>query len=194
MPKDHRNDIHASYGRCRSGRRWFWHVHAFDRITRESRDQHGWSDDEDQALADARSAVAQIAGDRPAFAYAAHGCANEALKDLNKARRLAQPPSDAKGSRVVEYLYGQNRNGHDCKFQILKKTKQRIYYAGRPIFAEDDYSNIRDFTECPVRFVNRQKLERDGEIWSRRNAGWWEADARLLPHPTSATSSRTGIF
>ncbi|MEU8740567.1 hypothetical protein [Streptomyces halstedii] len=69
---------------------------------------------------------------------------------------------------VTEYVYGIDSSVHDddrfyeaphaVKFPVVKKTAKRVYYEinGR------------------TRFVDRQRLEADGEV--RRVGGWWERD------------------
>ena len=203
---EHHNDLKFAYGRCRSGKCWFWMAQScFDD---QAHKRHGWEDSEDQAVAAARAAIKQMADGRPAAVYApAAGWASLELKALNKTKRdarLAAHPSAATGSRPVEYLYAhQSCNGEmseycDChqmddadawnyhmiKFTIVKKTEQRIYYNRCPIdVVEHDYGVVRDLTEYGTRFVDRRILERDGEIWSHKGGGWWEADCRLYLAP-----------
>lgn len=81
----------------------------------------------------------------------------------------------------VEFLYGIEAGhweGNDdvwvphrvVSFRITKKTPKRIYYVAR------------DWGQPEIRFVDRQRLEADGEIW-RRSAQWWEPDIRLYLNP-----------
>ena len=74
------------YGRCRSGRRWFWaaeeHTGAGD-----SEKAHGLEDTEDAANAAARAAVEHLADGAPAVAYLRHKVATRTLKDINAAKR-----------------------------------------------------------------------------------------------------------
>ena len=86
--------------------------------------QHGWSDSEAQACNDACSAIARMAGDRAAYVSVHHGYASHDLKKLNAEKRRAKPPSNAKGSRVIEYLY----SGLGERHRTVKRTKQRVYY------------------------------------------------------------------
>jgi hypothetical protein len=76
-------------------------------------------------------------------------------------------------------------NYHMLKFEIIKKTRQRIYYLRRAIHVvERDYaSGVRDLTDEGIAYINRQKIEQEGEIWSHKGGGWWEADCRLYLKP-----------
>jgi len=47
------------WGRCRSGRRWFWAVPDFDGPR-----EHGWADTEERAVNAAEAAVERLAGGR----------------------------------------------------------------------------------------------------------------------------------
>ncbi|MEW2069029.1 hypothetical protein [Streptomyces sp. NPDC007346] len=81
----------------------------------------------------------------------------------------------------VEYLYGVDSSVADdsrfyepprvVKFRITKKTPKRIYYARR-----DDGQAVA------TGFVDRQRIEADGEIYSRTR-GWWSPDFHLHLSP-----------
>jgi hypothetical protein len=98
--------------------------------------------------------------------------------------------------RPVEYLYGHDTlmcgfDGNDCdcyglhgrelweyhlvRYRVTKKTAKRIYYVrseprrNRQVIVMDDLK---------IGFVDRQKLEADGEV-TRKSAGWWTADFTL---------------
>ncbi|MDX3232926.1 hypothetical protein [Streptomyces sp. ME19-01-6] len=53
------------------------------------------------------------------------------------------------------------------RFPVVKKTAKRIYY---------DVTGW--VSRASIRFVDRQTIERDGEI-RRRSGGWWEKDGHL---------------
>jgi hypothetical protein len=89
----------------------------------DCRSECGWSDSEEQALEDIRNAAARIVDGHPAFAWPHHGWASSQLKGINRKKRAARPPSDAKDIPVVEYLYS-----HHKRYRILKRTKLRVYY------------------------------------------------------------------
>jgi hypothetical protein len=143
--KDHRGngDIGFMYGRCRSGKRWFWYVSNYDWRTNNRITDRGWSDSEDQALGDARAAIVRLVGDRDGYAYINHGCASLELKEINTAKRRAKPPSDARGAPIVEYLYSS-----DKRYQIIKRTKERVYYLkeGESL---DEHGEPLVSTRCP---------------------------------------------
>lgn len=83
----------------------------------------------------------------------------------------------------VEYLYAieaEHYEGDDnhfyvpkrvITFRITKKTAKRIYYLRRERFGRME-----------VGYVDRQRIEADGELF-RKSAGWWELDARLYLEP-----------
>ena len=133
--ENHSGHLYISYGRCRSGRRWFWNVQVID-YGIGSPSEHGWSDSEAQALEDAREVVIRFAAGRPAVAGPSHGKASYRLRELNAEKRRARPPSDVKDSRVVEYLYSNSWGSeygllHFCRFRITKRTAKRVYYLRR---------------------------------------------------------------
>ena len=82
---------------------------------------------------------------------------------------------------VIEYLYAIEpgaydandnwRTAHVIQLRITKKTVKRIYYV-RP---------ERDLHPRTA-FVNRQAIERDGEVVNRSRS-WWEADIRVYLTP-----------
>lgn len=79
----------------------------------------------------------------------------------------------------VEYLYAiqpEHYQGDDNRlyvpkqvitFRIIRKTSKRIYYLRHERRGRTD-----------VGYIDRQKIEADGELF-RKSAGWWELDARL---------------
>ncbi|WP_330173045.1 hypothetical protein OG875_05200 [Streptomyces sp. NBC_01498] len=79
-----------------------------------------------------------------------------------------------KAPETIEFLYGVDSSVNDdsrfyepprvVQFRITRKTARRIYYLRR--------------AGWPERYVDRQTIERDGEI-RRRSAGWWEPDGTL---------------
>jgi hypothetical protein len=128
----------CTYGRCRSGSRWFWAWECYDwRGGQGEITQHGWAATEDEALHAARSAIETAAAGRHALAYVRQGVAARVLKSVNAAKRRARPPSAAKDARPVEYLYepwswtdeydGKTHKGVS-EIPIVKRTAKRIYY------------------------------------------------------------------
>jgi len=92
---------------------------------------------------------------------------------------------------AVEYLYAiqaAHHEGDDSRFyvptrvvtfRITKKTARRIYYV------RSERGHRRADGTVPrldVGFVDRRRIEEDGEVW-RKSAGWWETDARLYLRP-----------
>jgi hypothetical protein len=196
------DDCHFTYGRCKSGGRWFWRVGA--RLPQSYFEEHGYANSEAEAMVAGTEIIKRFAAGRRAIVGVSHGTASYSLKQLNKEKRMARltaQPSAAKDSNVVEYLYtyeGCNGDMSECcdcnkmsavdawnyhivKFIIVKKTKKRIFYNRRRMHLierdyERRYSNIQD----GIGFVDRQKIEQDGEIWSRKG---WQADSHLYLQP-----------
>ena len=148
----------AYFGRCRSGRRWFWSAQTFAC----EQAAHGFADTEAAAFDDAMATVRGFRNGQPLIATVYHDWTRRALKDLNKAKWATRPPSDAKDSRTVEYLYSGEWSDDELldskrflslrRFQITKRTAKRIYYLrkaepinehGEPI----DCGNIRSTTD-----------------------------------------------
>ncbi len=182
--KEHRADLHILYGRCRSGRCWFWCAKIFN-YDLDYPNEYGWSDTEAQALEHVRDAVVRLAGDRSATADIVQHIASHRLKELNAEKRRSRPPSGAKGSRVTEYLYGRDRCGGDYnsvyRFRITKRTAKRIYYVSKAEWIDERGEPRADpyhLEEETIGFVDRQKLETEGSV---RNLGrhWSSSDYRL---------------
>ncbi len=186
---DHDQHILVTFGRCRSGRRWYWcafHWPDFDSLEAE----RGWVDTEPAAIDAARAAVVRIAAGRPAVALYAAGYATADLKRINVAKRAARAAPDTTDTLPVEYLYAIDhcRGSLDCdnayepmtpeqhwqhhirSFRITKRTAKRIYYVRRE--------------PGDIGYVDRQGLEEKGEVW--RAGGWWEADKHLYATPPPA--------
>jgi hypothetical protein len=169
------------FGRCRSGGRWFWAVHART-LAKVPAPSFGWADSEEAATTAAIEAVLSLRCGLPTIASFVARCASDILKELNAAKRRARSPSGGVDPGSVEYLY--NRSG--SKFQIIRKTAKRIYYARRalPVKEQADAPQIQDLDDS-IAFINRAVIERQREIWSHKRGGWWEADCRLYLTPSS---------
>jgi hypothetical protein len=93
----------VQYGRCRSGKRWFWAVWAAASLDNTA-ERHGWADTEDAAITAARAAVEEIADRTATLAGFSAKFASAKLKELTAAKRAARPASKAKGSAFVQYI------------------------------------------------------------------------------------------
>ena len=175
------------WGRCQSGRRWFWATTVLTYSDSDARREHGWADTEDQASCAARASVVTLAAGRPAIASVRHGHASDRLKEINAEKRRNRPSNGGTDTGSVEYLYGDNshhwdgnqcgcddlegqakQNYHIVRFQITKKTAKRIYYIRRGF----------GFADPEIGYVSRQELEANGEV---RNRGvHWSSTDRLL--------------
>jgi hypothetical protein len=153
------------YGRCRSGRRWFWRAYALD-YERGYPSAHGWANTETEALADVRAAFDSLAGGRTVKPVMSHNTARHELQRLNTEKRRAKPPSDARDTPVVEYLYWWL----GTRYQIIKRTKRRVYYLkkGEDIdeFGEPHpcFPGIVNLSDPGVGFFDLQKLETDDRL------------------------------
>ena len=158
------------WGRCRSGRRWFWTANEYggDQL-------HGWADTPDDASRQANAAVVQLAAGRYANIRVLHGVATDKLKKLNAAKRAAKPPrtKTTRGTATpppdpIGYLYAVEPgryelddvtwiDGKVVRFPITKKTPRRIYYL-RPRFL---YMPGPDWQPG---YIDRQELEAHGSV------------------------------
>lgn len=175
------------WGRCRSGRRWFWTARLVEEGT--PRNEHGWADTQGDAMQAARAAVAQLADGRPAIACMCHGTASAVLKEVNAAKRKERPASGSTEAGAVEYLYARgqvwDREAMDWRdgivsFRITKKTAKRIYYVRRHRVDEDP----------DIGFVNRQDLETNGHARKHGSGSWWTEDFHLYATPPELADRR----
>jgi hypothetical protein len=174
------------WGRCRSGKRWFWAVGI---IGDTDRSEHGWDESQKGAIDHARTVVARLAGGSEAVAYTAHSWAAENLRKINAAKRRARPPSDSTDTGITEYLYavavtdwddGRALGEHIIRFRITKKTPKRIFYV-----------RSQDGDDVRIGHVDRARLEADGEIRSYGSGGYWAPDYHLYLTPPDINSPRT---
>jgi hypothetical protein len=156
------------WGRCRSGRRWFWTANEHD-----GEQIHGWADTPDEAARQANAATVQLAAGRYANVRVLHGVATEQLRQLNAAKRSAKAPKSARTGTVpppdpTGYLYAVEPGRYELddvtwipgkvvQFPITKTTARRIYYL-RPRFL---YMSGPDWESG---YVDRQELERHGSV------------------------------
>jgi hypothetical protein len=147
------------YGRCRSGRRWFWVASFWAPKADDAHRLHGWEDTEHLAIEAAKLATVTLADGRNVCADFCAGSASRHLKEINKAKRRARPPSGRKHSQATEYLYGCVGERH----AILKKTKRRIYFNKRGERIDDRGEPICEpfafLDEGRTGFIDRQKFE-----------------------------------
>jgi hypothetical protein len=171
------------YGRCRTGKRWFWFAADMDYYyDRGGSREYGRTDTEDEALAAARDAVDRIADGRAYHAHYSAGTASRALKELNAEKRAAKT-SDDTGTGTVEHMYVPCRFVSEASYEpterwivevpIVKKTAKRIYYDKATL-------DNRRYDGDPVTlgFIDRAAFERDGKAWIP-GARWWSHGARF---------------
>jgi hypothetical protein len=156
------------WGRCRSGRRWFWTATEIG-----GADRYGWADSIDDAARQANAAVVQLAASRYAHIQVLHGVATEKLKQINAAKRKTKPAPSSHGRAAptpdpIGYLYAIEPGRYDLddttwidgkivRFPITRKTPKRVYYL-RPRFL---YMPGPDWQPG---YVNRLELEQHGSV------------------------------
>ena len=123
-------DLGFVFGRCRSGRRWFWFACTYG--VGENRTDRGSSDSEEQT----REMRHCDHPDRTAMSrlrLVIHGWASLEPEEDQRREASRQAAIRRQGiPRVIEYLYGRDRCGGDCnsiyRFRITKRTAKRIFY------------------------------------------------------------------
>lgn len=93
---------------------------------------------------------------------------------------------------AAEYLYGikaEHYDGNDdhvptrvVSFRITKKTPKRIYYVRRERGSRTE-----------IGYVDRQKIEADGEIYNKAAGGWWAPDLHLYLNPPEIQKAGPGL-
>ena len=175
------------YGRCRSGKRWFWFAatcdgrRGDDGTYREHCNhpvcvyggphEHGWEDTSDAATAAARVAVERL-GDGCGVAQRSQAAAADALKRINATRRKMR--GQRRAADEAGYLYGtrfhDNWQGPGrweiVPFPIARKTPQRVYYVRDTTGPHTFYTGEPD-----LGYVDRRALERDGHVSTSRRWG-----------------------
>jgi hypothetical protein len=147
------------FGRCRSGKRWFWFASLG--IPSEAR-EHGREATEELALQAARAACVRMADGQAASARTSHDLARHYLKQLNADKRAQRPAPDTTDARLTEYLFAEHRYDPDFgpiewsirAFPIVRKTKKRIYYKlnwlkwlpeiDAPVISETSFKDFND--------------------------------------------------
>jgi hypothetical protein len=173
----------AYFGRCRSGKKWFWLANAG--LGRHLK--HGFADDEDTAIAAAMLAVREfhVLGGLM-LAFMRHDGARDTLKEINQAKRATRQAANSK-SRPVEYLYGGQWDSMDdrpvfYRFPITRRTARRVYYLrdGEEIDAQGEPipdGIIKVIGRGEVGYVDRGKLEAEGQVYSASKP--WRPDWTL---------------
>jgi hypothetical protein len=166
----HRFDPHqqrlAFYGRCRSGKRWFWSVSVWGKGSNydEDAERHGWENDEASAIAAARQALVEISTTRDIHAVFTQGRTYERLKEINAAKRLAKP-SNSSDAHAVEYLY-EVGGSQLVRYRITRIRKKRIFY-------------LKDFEYLDDNGVPTGKWDWHAEQWGPENKVGFVARVRV---------------
>lgn len=177
-----------AWGRCRSGRRWFWGVESRSGDSPE----YGYVDTETEARRDAHKAIRRVTRnmDCDVMVYRHDGVAPQIRKQVNAARRRNREPSNTTDTAPVQYLYGTYRYLSDdsrfgeehgvVAFRVTKKTAKRIYYIRRAGWPGE---------EPELGYVDRQALEKDGKV-RNRGVHWSASDSTLHAEPPDLTPHR----
>ena len=185
---DRDGDCRFSYGRCKSGGRWFWRVrgwvkgHSFI-FDADALNEHGYAATEAEALTASTAAIKRFSAGRRAIVSFQHGSASYELKQINKGKREARwsaAPADGSDTHATEYLYDQW--GHE--FRITKKTVKRIFYVKAE--KEETFDGER------IGFILRHRVADDwpGPTWRelydlQNRIGWRNAPKFFLkPRPS----------
>jgi hypothetical protein len=171
------------FGRCHSGKSWFWIARCY--LFREERfkEKFGWADSEELATATATAAVLELKNPLPAIADFNQRAASDRLKELNEEKRRQRPAPDTSDARRVEYLYGHtNSSFSPVRFRVTKKTAKRIYYIRHAEYLDEHGEPRRDVrgNDYGSGYVDRQKLEADGSV-KNRGVHWSAPDYHLYP-------------
>ena len=183
---DRDGDCRFSYGRCKSGNRWFWCIHGRvigHTIAADAFDERGYAVTEAEALAAGTATIKHFSAGRRAIVTFQHGYASYELKQINKAKRTARwsdAPADGSDTHATEYLYNQWGD----KFRITKKTGKRIFY----VKAEKEETLDGE----QIGFVPRHRVADDwpGPTWRelrdlQDRVGWRNAPKFFLkPRPS----------
>jgi hypothetical protein len=181
---DRDGDCRFSYGRCKSGSRWFWSVRGWvigHTIDADAFSEHNYAATEAEALTAGTAAIKRFSAGRRAIVSFQHGSAAYELKQINKAKRTAHWAANGTAdsdTRVTEYLYNQWGD----KFRITKKTAKRIFYV-----KEKSYG----YEHGEIGFVSRDQVADDwpGPTWRelrdlQDKVGWRNAPKVFLkPRP-----------
>jgi hypothetical protein len=122
------------YSICRSGRRWFWDVEDLTRwdpfpfLIEHRWDRHGRADTQHDAIAAARAAAAQLAGERPTVVWLNPGHARKTLKKINADKRRPQQLIDLAKLKQEMANAHPDRGGTSAAFL---KAHQQYFNARR---------------------------------------------------------------
>jgi len=166
-----------TWGRCRTGRRFFWTARNLTADT----ELYDWADTRDQAEQQAHVAALKLADGQYASIRVLHAAATSKLKAINAAKRKAKPLSDSTESSPITYLYGTFDTEDDrgrlvtqvASFRIVRRTRQRVYYVRR----EHPDGSVQ------LGYVDRQTLDAEGHVRNYAAGGWWAPDFHLYAQP-----------
>jgi len=146
-PDKYKNADLVNYGRCKSGRRWFWTVNAWRWRHGDDCDIRidGWADNEQAAFVAIYAEIARIA--EKDIVVACYMEASHRLREINRVKRAGGPQADGSDSRITEYLY--SRWSRDPPFRITKKTATRIYYVKK----ESEFGDLEKIGFAPRRLI-----------------------------------------
>jgi hypothetical protein len=166
---DHDVHLRYSWGRCRSGKRWFWSAREQYNVRirgddHEGREWYGWADTEEAATEAARAAIRADAGDALVSVSVRHGWTSSKLAELSreerKAKWAANPPKQSgvadHGALWAYHAYYGDMGAPDrgwAEHRIVRKTRKYIWLASE---YDEDGAQFR---------LDREALERDGHAW-----------------------------
>jgi hypothetical protein len=184
-----RYDHTPMYSICKANGKFFWlatptHERYWSALFEGTTKNHwhsGYESSHDAALAAATLAYPGGVEDRPHCAIHYH----RQLAARRHFNRMKAKPSHVRSGVMVDYLWSDHSGYSDydnrwyeswCRVRIIRKTAKRVFIArGR---LDERNFNPKEYEEHPEWFhtiaLDRQKLEREGRVWSRTGRGWGE--------------------
>jgi hypothetical protein len=186
----HHDARSISFGRCCSGKRWFWFAVRHDpgppgrpphcdapECIYDGPHEHGKEDTEDAAVAAARTAVERLAEGRPAVAGLHHGMATRVLREIN-AWETKVKLSSTTGGNPVGYLYVPCIEGsrhfsfdEDPSHYRFRRERRRwvdevpiVKKTAKRVYYDVSENWDRQRGVVKLAHIDRQALERDGKI------------------------------
>jgi hypothetical protein len=185
----HREYQYVTFGRCRSGQRWFWTVWGY--WLNGETPLYGWTDSEAAAISTIEQTVIEHKTRALLLARFSVGQASYQLRQVNKEKRRQRRPADGRKTTAVDYLYTHqmcwNDDGMPCtcatlsgterilyhtdRLQIIRRTKRRIYYskAAEPLRPNPLVQTVYG---DDTGYVDRQKIETEGSVYDRNGGNF----------------------
>jgi hypothetical protein len=195
----HHDARSISFGRCRSGRRWFWFAVRHDpgppgqpphcdapECIYQGPHACGKEDTEATAIAAGRAAAERLAEDRPAVVWICHGMATRVLREINAWERKVKL-SASTGGQPAGHLYvpcvegSRHFSDEEWGYSRPRREPRRwvdevpiVKKTAKRIYYDISENWDRDRGVIKLGHIDRQALERDGKISIPGNGNRWE--------------------